>query len=97
MTTVTITPSVVNISISQGVTQLNAMTKTSLTGSDFSGVAGVDRSYTHTEGISVNAIISVGGRFLLPGEYSLSTVTAGNDTITVHLFLEDDDVVLIWD
>lgn len=97
MVEVNITTTPVQVSITQGVTQLNAMTYTPLTGASFSGTSGDSgRYYVHTASISANAIIGIGGRFAFPGDFSLSTSVLTNDKITIPFPLDDSDVVQLW-
>lgn len=94
---VNITVSPVEVSIASGVTQMNALTLTKYTGSQFSGTPGTGRYKVHTATISANAIVAVGYRFLDPTDFTLSTSVLTNDKITILGYLENDDVVLIWD
>lgn len=67
-------------------------------GSSFTGSTGdSSRDYTYAFTVNGKEIVSVGGRILDPStDYSLSTNSVSNDTITITDALFDDEVVLLW-
>jgi hypothetical protein len=98
VTTVDVSSGSTSVSAGAGIVYVNGFTRTRYLGSAFSGVSmATGRSLVHSEGISVNALVSIGLRVLDTSEYSLSTTIVVNDTLTILGPLADDDVVLLWD
>lgn len=75
-----------------------ALTPYRKTGSQFTGTQpNTGRSITLPQSIRSNALVFLGRTILdTNGDYTLSTVTLANDTITINLPLFDDDVMLLW-
>lgn len=98
--TITITEPISTVTITDASTYAPSGpgVRTRIAGSSFSGSSGSSgRVYTHTATITSNAIVAIGRNFLDPeSDYSLSTTTNTNDTITITNELFDDEVVLLW-
>jgi hypothetical protein len=96
--TINVTSSTTGITAGTGTVRINDMTRYRYPGNTFSGADGtIGRSLVHVKTISDNALVTVGGKPLDTTEFSLSTTTVANDTITIVGYIFDSDVMLLWD
>jgi hypothetical protein len=92
---VTTTPNTITINDSVAIGA--SLVKHRYLGTAFTGNSGDPfRSITLAGPISSSAFVILGKAVLDDPEYSLSTTSLTNDTITINTNLFNDDVVLLW-
>lgn len=96
---VDVTQSTNQVDITLGTIVGTNLTCYSYNGSDFSGADGASgrsKTITNTR-ISTSAFVGIGYRLLIPSvEFTISTTSTTNDTITITGALYNQDSVLIW-
>lgn len=102
MSTVTLAPSYATVTIVQTDTTVTISASTAVglpqtryryTGSQFTnGVLVLPNDVT----IRANATIALGGKILDTTEYTVTTTTLTDDTLTILAPLVADDVVILW-
>lgn len=99
---VKVSPSETGVKVSSSVTRPSGLRNSlELDGTDFDGSSGgSNRSYTHTTGFPTNAKVYIGSapqglQRLTSNEWSLTTTTVADDTITLSVTLYDEDQVVI--
>ena len=97
--TITVTPSENNVTVTvSGAVIVTTSTKSRVQASSFSGADGdTGRAYTHSGTINSHLLFINSNLLDASTEYSLSTVTNANDTITITGALFDDEVVFLWE
>jgi hypothetical protein len=96
--TVTVTPAVSTVTVVTNGQAGTPQIRYRYVGAEFTGANGdAERTKKMTYAIRNNSIIVLGYRVLDPNiDYSISTTTISNDTLTLHVPLDDTDVVMLW-